>query len=514
MELSDNFIVEKVDAKTLASIIPTIVSGLYANIFDLVREYCQNAYDALLEEYGERAHAKGRVDITIDGTTVTIHDNGTGMPKDVIEKCATIGYSTKDVSHQVGYRGIGRLSGICGAEQIHFVTQTKDDPHEYSFEIDAKAITASLDRNTKFTAEAADILRTHSKLKKRVVIKDYESHFTTVVLYGLYGEAGKILNEDQLRSYLEVNLPVPINPRLPESDRINSLYMKYEKKFPNIQFYLNNKQIFKPYHIVEGDKEYKEIILKNNRGKELAIAWLLWDPYKSGMIDNEFERLRGIRYRYRGFTIGDNGTVRNILKTSPPQIPDWFMGEIVVLDDDAKVSSDRSRFEDSTSRSDLENALKNILTKTIEKIARDKSKQNSVKKIINKAKTDLSSLKKDANSAKYVSKVELKAKLRQGKEISEKLRRVQKDKTVNNEYKQKVASLREDINTTLTEIEQKTRDSKELEDLLSKNDVAEAIYNIVKNVITMHFKGNGYAAELISKIEHKLIKELGKSLGD
>jgi hypothetical protein len=271
MERTDEFINEAVSAKTLASIIPTLVSGLYKNKSDLVREYCQNAYDAILEEYGSRASTEGRIDITINGTDIMIHDNGTGMSKEVIEKCATIGYSTKDVPTQVGYRGIGRLSGICAAEKIHFVTRTKTDPHEYTFEIDAKALIESLNREIKFTQEAAELLCAHSTLKGRIVGGDEHNHYTTVILHGVYGDSGKILNESQLRDYLEINLPVPINPLLQESEKINFLYSTHQADFPNIDCYLNKHQIFKPYHVVEGEKSFKSLTL-GNVNRKLTIC--------------------------------------------------------------------------------------------------------------------------------------------------------------------------------------------------------------------------------------------------
>ena len=69
----------KVEGRTVASIIPTLVSGLYFDRFDLVREYCQNSYDAILLKYRGRAKNDGRIKIKIDGDSLHIHDNGTGM---------------------------------------------------------------------------------------------------------------------------------------------------------------------------------------------------------------------------------------------------------------------------------------------------------------------------------------------------------------------------------------------------------------------------------------------------
>jgi hypothetical protein len=514
MNLLGDFMKSRIDfeeldfnSKTLSSIIPTIVSGLYNDTFDLVREYCQNSYDAIVLKYGDDAKTKGRIDITIEKANLIIHDNGTGMANDVMKKCATIGYSSKDVNNQVGYRGVGRLSGICAADKIHFVSKVQNSISEYLFEIDANKLCSSLDRQTKFNERASEIMKKFSNLSKKTVSTELnKKSYTTVVLYGVHGEAGKILNETKLRKYLEVNLPVPVNPKFKEAIKIDELYNQYEKTFPNIPIFLNNERIYKPFHELEGKNKYKTIELKNLRGKKLAVAWFVWNIEKSRMIQQE--RIRGFKYRHKGFTIGDNAHVRSILDTSPPQIPDWFVGEILILDDRAKVSSDRSRFEDTISRSEIEDLLKTDLSKKIEKIAREKSNNASNKRVIVSAKTQLQNVKKVVKFKQHLSKSELSLKIKKAKEEVKKIEKFERKRKVSLKDKKDIKLIKNDISGCIKEIYKKKRNDFELGRILNKNEKLKKLFEITSRVIKKRFDKCESYDELLSDIERELIKKL------
>jgi hypothetical protein len=237
----------------------------------------------------------------------------------------------------------------------------------------------------------------------------------------------------------------------------------------------------------------------------LAVVWLLWDPHQSKMIGNE--RVRGIRYWYRGFTIGDNDTVRQVLRTSPPQVPDWFIGEIIVLDRDAKVSSDRSRFEDSRSRRELESALRSHLSVEIEDIARNKSKRNSIKRIITQAQTDASNLKRYANVNRHISKAELTEKLSKGRESIWNLKKIQGNHILSQKEKNNVSELLDKIDSTLDELRELKNSSADIERHILKNMSAVEVYETVKAIINQRFHKVASAEKLITEIEGALNKK-------
>jgi len=507
MKQSSRFGEENIVGMTLASIIPTLVSGLYNDTFDLVREYCQNSYDAILLKYGDSAEVEGRIDITIENQNLIIHDNGTGMPLEIVKKCAVIGFSSKDVNNQVGYRGVGRLSGICAATKMHFVTKVENSLVEYIFEIDAQELVSSLDRDTKFTKRASDVIKKHSKLsQQKVSLKDKKKSYTTVILYGIHGEAGKLLDEDRLREYLEMNLPVFIHPKLNEASKINKLYRDYDKLFPNIPIYLNDKQIYKPYHEMGGTKEYKSLILKNPRGRTLAVVWLIWDTTKSCMVPQV--RIRGIRYRNKGFTIGNNGYLKTILNTSPPQVPDWFIGEVIVIDDRAQVSSDRSRFEDTLSRSEIEKALKYTIAKELETIARNKSKNASKERAITKAKTHLKDVKKKNKYSIYISEGERNKLVKESKKNYEKLSELSRKRTTTEKEKKDIQKIKNKISENIKELSAKKKTVNDLDKILRRSPMAEQVHKVTVSAIKRYFKKCESSEELITKIGNDLMKKV------
>ncbi len=495
---------EKLVGRTLASILPTIISGLYRDKFDIVREYCQNAYDAILVKYKDNAARSGEINITISETDIRIHDNGTGMTREVVKQLSTIGYSTKDTKDQVGYRGIGRLSGICGAKEIHFVTKNQDEDVEYLFKIDADGLTREFsDRDTKFSMEAGELLAKYSSMQEKHLPHAQKSEsYTTVILHRVYGDAGKLVDLVKLKDYLELNLPIPTNKALEHSKHIESLYSGYVSHFQSIPIRLNGQLLTKPFHLLEENKSYDSLLLKNAKGKILAVSWYMWDPNKSEMIRNE--RLRGLRFRHKGFTIGSPSEMRNLLNTSPQQIPDWFSGEVIVVDERAFISSDRSRFEDTISRSELNVAMENVLGKRLSLIARDRSSRISTKNLLSKGTDKIESLNKALNSERYRSKEELLNIADEARHLATKMK-TKSYTTTKHKDKEK---LRETVSDILEKVEKVNKKAKEENGIHGKIELsgqALTIHKILRSAIKNQCKKCRGAHELLTKIENDIL---------
>ncbi len=498
----------EIKGKTLASIIPTLVSGLYSDRFDLIREYCQNAYDAILLKYGEEASIKGLVDIRIDGRNISIHDNGTGMTKEVVANLATLGYTTKDTPEQVGDRGIGRLSGICAARKIHFVTKAAGDSEEWIFEINAGDLVASLDRETKLTKDAGEILASFSKARTQGVrSSEINKSYTTVILYDIIGSAGKLLDDKQTREYLELTLPVYVNPKSEYSAEIRTLYNEYLSQFPNICLRLNGKQIYKPFHRINFNSnhiEYESQVIKNDRGKTIAVVWYIWDPSESSMINNEW--LRGLRFRQKSFTIGNSMDMREILNTSPVQVADWFAGEVIVVDEDCIVSSDRSRFEDNEARAVLLGSLEQKIGKRLTRIANERSYRNKTDKLMEKAKDVRGELSKIVNPTTHVSEKEAKKTLTEARKVRMELEK-RKTRATDNKEQHKMKSLI----TGISEGERKASKTVRANDnpvTESMDQQARMVYSILIDAINKNWERSSTVEELITRIEKVLIKKL------
>ena len=92
----------------------------------MYREYLQNALDAAKPIATEIA----RVDICIDlaNRNVRIRDNGRGLSASEVRKqLLPVASSGKRHGVDVGFRGVGRLSGLVFAESVSFVTRRTGD---------------------------------------------------------------------------------------------------------------------------------------------------------------------------------------------------------------------------------------------------------------------------------------------------------------------------------------------------------------------------------------------------
>ena len=105
-------------------ILRLVTAGMYDNPLVIYREYLQNAADSIASLNDDI----GSVSVTIDpvGSQVTIMDDGTGLsPSDAVRRLVHIGNSTKVRGVERGLRGIGRLSALAFAENVHFTTRTR-----------------------------------------------------------------------------------------------------------------------------------------------------------------------------------------------------------------------------------------------------------------------------------------------------------------------------------------------------------------------------------------------------
>ena len=100
-----------------------ITTGLYNDPLSMYREYLQNSADAMA---GDGRTKDGAVTICIDPEqmSVRIQDNGPGLSaKEAVRALVPIARSQKVRGRDLGFRGIGRLSGLTFAQSVTFMTR-------------------------------------------------------------------------------------------------------------------------------------------------------------------------------------------------------------------------------------------------------------------------------------------------------------------------------------------------------------------------------------------------------
>ena len=128
-----------------ANVLETLTTGMYVHPLDTVRELVQNAADSVrkAEEASLIKRGAGRIEIELghNNRSVVVRDNGTGIPTEEIgERLIDVGMSDKDIEHDAGFRGIGRLAGIAFCDALKFRTSAKGENKATVLEFDCVGI--------------------------------------------------------------------------------------------------------------------------------------------------------------------------------------------------------------------------------------------------------------------------------------------------------------------------------------------------------------------------------------
>lgn len=105
-----------------AGILNIITESLYDKPIVVFREYVQNSVDSLERTGYDEKESGLCCKIWNSNSDLYFLDNGAGIPKDIFhDKMKSIALSQKERSRDIGYKGIGRLSGISYCEKLIFV---------------------------------------------------------------------------------------------------------------------------------------------------------------------------------------------------------------------------------------------------------------------------------------------------------------------------------------------------------------------------------------------------------
>ena len=105
-----------------ANIVEIITESLYDKPIVVFREYVQNAADSLREAECNCRTQTLAIRIWKTDETLFFLDNGTGInPNDFADRMGTIANSAKSRSKNIGYKGIGRLSGLSYCNKLQFI---------------------------------------------------------------------------------------------------------------------------------------------------------------------------------------------------------------------------------------------------------------------------------------------------------------------------------------------------------------------------------------------------------
>jgi DNA-directed RNA polymerase subunit F len=312
------------------SVLETITVALYENPIILFREYVQNSLDAYnrAKDNAERTLNDFHVTINVDENCkkIVITDNGYGIygPKtDELfkDRMLSIGGSDKipDRTKYIGFRGIGRISGLPFCEKLIFRNKAKN-----SNKIQKCAWEGKKYRNLLDNENVKDDLE--SIINKIVTFEDenigHESareHFFEVTLDGYTEEIKDMMRDKKFKERLIRMLPLKYKDNFRGASKILTKYKSFmidplERFMISVKY--NGEDLFKAYDdkfILGSDIVFWEIREKQKRdgsiGDKLGLLWFTFDKHLKSKTNDEYY---GILTRSKNVLMGANDTFAQV----------------------------------------------------------------------------------------------------------------------------------------------------------------------------------------------------------
>jgi hypothetical protein len=348
------------------SILEAVSQGLYPDRRHVLREFVQNAYDALFDLSQQKPGVRlAAVEITATPPSLIIADKGIGMSEATMRRYRYLGFSAKEIGSHAGFRGIGKFSAISVCDRLIVRSSRLGDTKSYQVEIDAAGMLNRLKDQKNPPLET--LLRDHSQIN--ATNEQAEVHYTVVELHSIHSDASGLLEESVIKPYLRHTAPLPFDPEFAYGREISERLRQVDDRFLEVDLLINGSPIYKPFLAKVSRPDYKEVFAQPESSELVAFAWFCQHTEKGQFREEGGEDTKGRRHPYGGlhyrlsnFAIGDSVLARKTLWHATPERAFHFVGELHVLDSDVIPTSDRDNFEDSSARGRLYDRCSEIAT--------------------------------------------------------------------------------------------------------------------------------------------------------
>ncbi len=348
-------------------ILELLSTAMYLDPLSILREYVQNAADAIDSAHAQGVFGRGeegRIDLGVHSDTreLVIRDNGVGVPSAEVERVlASFGASEKRGKGLRGFRGVGRLGGLGYARGLTFRTRSVGDPEITEIHWDCRELREQLAARDKRQLE--DVVRSVVTVRRTRAGKDVDAHFFEVRLEGVVRIWNdRLLNVEGVSQYLSQVCPLPLSQGLPFAAEIEGHIGRYLPRKP-FQIYLNNsgKPLCRPYgpdFFVSTTKRDRFVAcqlveLPGLDGQPAAAGWILHHNYLGAI--RATPTIRGLQARVGDMQVGDDQVFINSFPES--RFNSWVVGELHVLDNRILPNGRRDDFEHNATYGALLNQL-------------------------------------------------------------------------------------------------------------------------------------------------------------
>lgn len=337
-------------------ILELISGGMYIDPMAMVREYIQNAVDAIDEASKKGKYrtkdAQIRLAIDIENRSVAVRDNGVGISAQDFERSmVSVGASQKIDTDARGFRGVGRFSGLSYCRELIFRTSFSGENTTSEIKWDGvqfKRLVADRDYKgdlKSFLNEIAEVSFEENALKT--------DHFFEVELRGVVRyKNDKLLNEEEIYNYLSQHAPVPFDPKFKFANEIEEYLIK-EKVYSVYDIIVEDggeeRKVYRPYqnHFDLTDftcdkfQKIEFVEIEGMHGGVAAVGWILHHNYL-GVIPAS-QLIRGIRVREGNIQIGRSNILTDAFPE--PRFNSWSVGELHIVSRQLVPTGRRDDFE-------------------------------------------------------------------------------------------------------------------------------------------------------------------------
>jgi len=308
-------------------LLETITVALYESPIILFREYVQNSLDAYnraidVENKKEINNFGANIITDKENKKIIITDNGYAINPDKFrEKMTNISISEKDEDRKyIGFRGIGRISGLPFCERLIFRSKFEDVNY--------------VDVCTWNGAEYKTLIKNKSKdsLEQRIddilifskedYDKKQEDHFFEVIIDQYDLEIEDLISTELFEERLKKLLPLNYLSSFTQSKIIIEHYKIFMNEDLNrfiIPVKYNGNELFKNYtdkYILESGIcfwELREQKKDNKLGESIGLIWFSFDRQLKVQRDSEYF---GILTRSKNMLMGSNDTFAKVANES------------------------------------------------------------------------------------------------------------------------------------------------------------------------------------------------------
>lgn len=323
----------------------TITKGLYDRPLHAIREYVQNSIEA--------EPAPSRIDIELEGNTLSILDDGGGMNENQLDEAKKVGISRKDPHKYFGFRGIGIWAGVSLAEKVLITTKRAGMEEWLALEIDAKGIAKEVESYSQ--KKLTDMLSEHTRLGR--VRGNPEEHGTHVQVIGLYDEIMEQFGDKEARTYLRIVLPIELDDQFPHRNKVNQMLKRHVPNYQIAAIRYNGHELRRPPYYDQLEEPLFKLVRggagKRGRKENLAYVWSCLNRDRGKIPEEESRKLV---YKQFNFTVGHRKSIDPVVDELK-HLADWYTGEVHIIHPSIIANASRMNFEPSSQFYALEKAL-------------------------------------------------------------------------------------------------------------------------------------------------------------